>query len=105
MARTGSAADSAWALAVRGTERLSRYHSASVSASRISSKLRAVPRVASRIVVMIAVAVTGMSWLIRQATSNAVFCRASRRAAGSVAVSPSRGPRNELSETGSPKRT
>ena len=60
---------------------------------------------ASRIVVMMAVAVTGMPWLIRQATSNAVFCRASRRAAGSVAVGPFGGPRNALSVTGSSKRT
>ncbi len=60
---------------------------------------------ASKIVATAAVAVTGMPWLIRHATSKAVFCRASRRAAGSVAVAPEGGPRKALSETGSPKRT
>ena len=54
---------------------------------------------------MMAVAVTGMPWLIRQETSNAVFCRASRSAAGSVAVGPLGGPRKELSVTGSSNRT
>ena len=54
---------------------------------------------------MMAVAVTGIPWLIRQATSNAVFCRVSLRAAGSVAAGPSGGPREALSETGSPNRT
>ena len=60
---------------------------------------------ASKMVVIMAVAVTGMPWLIRQATSNAVFCSASRRAAGSSATGPPGGPRNELSGTGSPNRT
>ena len=60
---------------------------------------------ASKMVVTAAVAVTGMPWLIRQATSNAVLARASRRAAGSAAVAPPGGPRKALSETGSPKRT
>ena len=60
---------------------------------------------ASKMVVTAAVAVTGTPWLIRQATSNAIFCKASRRAAGSVAVGPVGGPRKALIETGSPKRT
>ena len=72
---------------------------------RTWAKVIARPSAASNAIVSRAVAVIGVTWLMRVATSNASLFSARLRSSGSSSVPSTGGPSVSRSDTGSPKRT